>query len=161
MKYNYNYQKVYNLKLFSIFHDNFLQCNPNIRFSATRTFFLVIHQPWYCWVTSETPDTQSMIYGFLFRPLLLMDHKLEEAISCKKSSFRLYTNFYFLFHLLINSGKIVYNYKQVCVKPRTMWFDGLSNSPSSAFCFLSGLIPVHHSLQLFLFCSKPGRTDNL
>lgn len=43
-----------------------------------------------------------------------MDHELEKAVSCKKASFRLYINFYFLFHLLINYGKIEYNYKLVC-----------------------------------------------
>lgn len=146
MKYNYSYQKVYNLKLFSSFHDNFLQCNPNIRSSATRTFFLVIHQPWYCWVTSATPDTQSMIYGFLFRPPLLMDHKLEEVISCKKSSFRLYTNFYFLFHSLINSGKIEYNYKLVCVMEANsfsfpgrmlLWSPGLRECICPTQCYIN------------------------
>lgn len=153
------------------------------------------------------------------------DHKLDEANSCKKSSFRLYRNFSFLFCLLTNSGRIECNYKLVCqgfflsrqdialkswskgvclphsmqhkslseyrsrvrlfqtaarhghkklvleevtvaqkhgTKQRIVWFDGLSNSPSSAFYFLSGLILVHHSLQLFLlFCSKTDRTDNL
>lgn len=150
-----------------------------------------------------------------------MDHKLEKAISCKKSSFRLYTNFYFLFRLLINSGKIEYNYKLVYVmeakafsfpgrispwspghlphsmlhkslseyrsrvslfqtasrhghkrsalegvtdaqkhgtKPRTMWFDGLSNSPSSSFCsFLVSFLSV--TVFSYFFFSLASQTE--